>query len=298
MAAPGMGSASSYSGTVKSFSSRTGWGLILCDATYRLYNKDMFFLKTSLPHGFIDAGHHVRFDVAMGLKGPEATNISVWEGPMQDEMPMQQQMLMQEQMPFPMQHQQQQHHYQQQQQPAESYAAYASATVVYYGRVKSFNAQKGWGMIACEQTFAFLGKDVFVMISAVPNNIPLRQEQHVQFKLAQGRRGLEASEVVLLDDAGIDDGTICQGIVKSYNPEKGWGFIQCDSTFALYNKDLFVHSQEVGGHVPSVGDTVTFHVGMGKGDRPEAKGLSFGEHQPQRGHAGQKAGGGVRAAPY
>eukprot|EP00439_Symbiodinium_sp_Y106_P034824 s655_g4.t1 len=45
------------------------------------------------------------------------------------------------------------------------------------------------------------------------------------------------------------------GTVKSFNPHKGWGFVECDG------QDLFVHKKDLNGFCPSKGDTVQFTVG-------------------------------------
>merc|ERR1711972_675036 len=37
-----------------------------------------------------------------------------------------------------------------------------------------------------------------------------------------------------------------QGRIKSFNLEKGWGFIECPQTYAIYNRDVFLHKAEVG----------------------------------------------------
>ncbi len=63
-----------------------------------------------------------------------------------------------------------------------------------YGKVKWFNAEKGFGFIEQEG-----GGDVFVHFSAIQSKgyKSLSEGQRVQFDVAQGARGPEAANVVI-----------------------------------------------------------------------------------------------------
>ncbi|MGK0456584.1 MAG: CspA family cold shock protein [Lentimonas sp.] len=50
------------------------------------------------------------------------------------------------------------------------------------------------------------------------------------------------------------------GIIKWFNSEKGYGFIQQDEG----DKDLFVHHTETSGYALNDGDKVEFEVGQGQ----------------------------------
>jgi len=57
--------------------------------------------------------------------------------------------------------------------------------------------------------------------------------------------------------------------VKSFNDEKGWGYIACPQTHSMYGKDMFVMRRALIGGPIKLGDQVCFGVQMGlKG--PEA----------------------------
>ncbi len=63
------------------------------------------------------------------------------------------------------------------------------------GKVKWFNAEKGFGFIEDEN-----GTDVFVHFSAITGDgyKSLEEGQRVQFDIAQGNRGAQAANVVKL----------------------------------------------------------------------------------------------------
>lgn len=63
------------------------------------------------------------------------------------------------------------------------------------GKVKWFNAEKGFGFIEREG-----GKDVFVHFSALSMDgyKTLREGQAVQFEVVEGAKGLQASNVTVI----------------------------------------------------------------------------------------------------
>lgn len=65
------------------------------------------------------------------------------------------------------------------------------------GKVKFFDAERGFGFIASDD-----GQEVFLHASALPADAnPPRPGARVEFGVADGRRGLQALSVQLLDDA-------------------------------------------------------------------------------------------------
>lgn len=67
--------------------------------------------------------------------------------------------------------------------------------MVYQGKVKWFNAEKGYGFIARDG-----GKDVFVHFSAIQTDgfKTLDEGQAVEFEIVEGDRGPQAANVVKL----------------------------------------------------------------------------------------------------
>eukprot|EP00413_Alexandrium_margalefii_P005848 CAMPEP_0204524324 /NCGR_PEP_ID=MMETSP0661-20131031/7317_1 /ASSEMBLY_ACC=CAM_ASM_000606 /TAXON_ID=109239 /ORGANISM="Alexandrium margalefi, Strain AMGDE01CS-322" /LENGTH=263 /DNA_ID=CAMNT_0051530075 /DNA_START=63 /DNA_END=851 /DNA_ORIENTATION=+ len=145
----------------------------------------------------------------------------------------------------------------------------------YVGAVKSFNAQKGWGFLECAETFAIYGKDILFQKSELPG--PVEKGSQLSFSVAQGRNGMLAVELMLLDQApakqehyeedggGVGPGTgNYVGTLKSYNPLKGWGFIECAETQQLYGKDILVLKTELRGVPPTQGTRLGFSVAQGR----------------------------------
>lgn len=132
----------------------------------------------------------------------------------------------------------------------------------YTGYIKSFNPQKGWGHIECEETYALYGKDIFLLRSQLNGIIPKKGDE-VYFSLAEGQQGIEAADVSL--NSSSSAGQAYSGVIKSFNVQKGWGHIECEQTHAIYGKDIFLlRSQLSHGVVPNKGDKVLFNVVEGK----------------------------------
>mmetsp|Transcript_12649 Transcript_12649/g.40458 ORF Transcript_12649/g.40458 Transcript_12649/m.40458 type:complete len:356 (-) Transcript_12649:92-1159(-) len=249
-------SGGSYIGVIKSFNPVSGWGHIQCPQTEAIYGKDIFFMKSQIPGGSISKGTSVSFSVGDGLKGPEANTIKVVGGPMNAAPQMGGYL-----------------------QLTNAYQQWGSAPSpsprgsAYYGTVKSFNEEKGWGHITCQQTQTIYGKDMFVMRSSL-NGATIKQGDSVQFQVVQGMKGPEASAVKVLGRDGGD--YTYAGSVKQFSEEKGWGFIACEETRSLYGKDIFIHKNHLQGYSPSEGESVEFSVQISPQGRPEATRMVFG----------------------
>eukprot|EP00439_Symbiodinium_sp_Y106_P008739 s1668_g1.t1 len=134
-------------------------------------------------------------------------------------------------------------------------AAMAVAGAHFTGVVKSYNPAKGWGHIECEETFKLFGKDIFLLKSRT-GNYTLARGSQVRFTVEQGTKGPEAGNIELIPTTTAR----YNGTVKSWNPQKGWGHIECAETHALYGKDIFLMRSALVGAQCNKGDLVSFDV--------------------------------------
>lgn len=66
------------------------------------------------------------------------------------------------------------------------------------------------------------------------------------------------------------------GRIKSFNKEKGFGFIDCPEARSKFGRDVFIHKAQVG--IMDVGSEVTFVVEMNRDKMPQARDAAkFGE---------------------
>eukprot|EP00929_Paragymnodinium_shiwhaense_P065939 TRINITY_DN33035_c0_g1_i1.p1 TRINITY_DN33035_c0_g1~~TRINITY_DN33035_c0_g1_i1.p1 ORF type:complete len:395 (+),score=75.52 TRINITY_DN33035_c0_g1_i1:101-1285(+) len=320
-----------FLGEIKSFNAGKGWGLIKCEVTEEAYGKDVFLLKSQLVDGYQpDAGDLVRFEVEETPKGPQARGVKNATRKYQSQTPVAgagatalpagtpQQLLAQLELigtALGLQLGS----------AGAGGGGLPSGGPAYTGVVKSFG-QKGWGMIECPGTMAIYGKDMFFLKSSLlMGEGSISVGQQVQFTVGMGDRGTEAKEIrpvggapgfggfpggyggygghqmpphmaaaAMLGGAmGMGGSGPYMGVVKSFNDEKGWGFVSCDETMALYGKDMFLHKAELNGYAPSPGQQVQFSVTNGGNGKWHAGDIVF------LGGGGGKGGGKrSRGSPY
>lgn len=163
--------------------------------------------------------------------------------------------------------------------------------VSYTGMIKSYNPEKGWGFIDCPETFGSHGKDVMVLKTELNG---AEKGDTVSFGVVLGPKGMKACDIVVVSKGAgsggyhsgygtaqmgqggygqkgagnfqgsgtVTSGGSHMGVVKRYNPQTGWGFIECQETFQLYGKDILVLRTDLepcGANAQ--GDTVSFSVG-------------------------------------
>jgi cold shock CspA family protein len=62
------------------------------------------------------------------------------------------------------------------------------------------------------------------------------------------------------------------GRIKSFNAQKGFGFIECPEAHAIYGRDVFLHKAQIGDF--SIGSELCFGVEMNKSNMPQARDLT------------------------
>jgi CspA family cold shock protein len=246
-----------FVGQCKNWNPDKGWGFITCDAIESIYGKkDIFVMRSAVASGSLTAGEMVKFTVESGIKGIQAGSVQS-EGMGGHTMGM-----------------------------MNSASGYASPSVVgpgqgqmFFGIVKGFNEEKGWGHIDCDGAKKLIGKDMFFMRSALNHQMVAIGSQ-VSFKITQGQKGPEAAEITVLPPGTIArpgvPGATFNGSIKMFNEAKGWGFIQGGEVAKIFGRDVFVHGKELSGYTPTVGEEVTFSVIINADGRPEAAAVQLG----------------------
>jgi len=72
-----------------------------------------------------------------------------------------------------------------------------------------------------------------------------------------------------------------QGCIKSFNTEKGYGFIESRDAYGVYGRDVFLHKAHVGEHV--VGGFVSFTVEINKQGMPQGRDIAAGDGSGAKG---------------
>jgi len=268
-----------YVGTIKSFNSGTGWGMIACPEMMTLHGKDVFFSQGVVREGCAAQGEHVFFVVRMEPKGPAAASVRVLslQRPMPAVMPA---------LPGPTMG------------LARFGCGKGGAAMLpqaglammgtprapgfpqkdqtFFGILKSFSEEKGWGHITCECTNRLYGKDVFLMKGAL-NGQTVNAGALLSFKVTLGSKGPQAMAVNLLPPgcfrgSAEETASIYTGTVKSFNAERGWGFVTSEELQQTFGKDIFLHRRDLeDNYQPTTGEEIQFCVEIDDGGQPVAK---------------------------
>eukprot|EP00451_Oxyrrhis_marina_P034304 CAMPEP_0204363996 /NCGR_PEP_ID=MMETSP0469-20131031/40790_1 /ASSEMBLY_ACC=CAM_ASM_000384 /TAXON_ID=2969 /ORGANISM="Oxyrrhis marina" /LENGTH=190 /DNA_ID=CAMNT_0051352819 /DNA_START=11 /DNA_END=583 /DNA_ORIENTATION=- len=144
----------------------------------------------------------------------------------------------------------------------------------FLGRIKSFEPRNGYGFIECLE-FAEKNCDVFVhkdlmgqlqVGDPVQFNVIYNQKNQPQARnLALTR---ETPPEVVRPRGNIDETDRFQGTIKSFQMQKGFGFIACDALHHRFGRDVFLHKDQLGG-LP-VGCKVTFRAKLNRQQQPQA----------------------------
>lgn len=155
------------------------------------------------------------------------------------------------------------------------------------GIVKSFNPHKGWGFVTTAD-----GQDIFFMRSAL-KGFCVEKDSQITFDMIQAEKGMQAENISVLSIAGDGSDLAFIGEIKSFNPEKGYGFIAGEAMTGLFGKDCLVLKNELPGGMIPIGGQVKFRVLQGE-KGPTATGVQLLGQAGQMSMMGMKGGMGMQ----
>jgi len=179
----------------------------------------------------------------------------------------------------------------------------------FVGVLKRFDFTKGYGFITCDEVSAQGYQDCFVH-GAQLSGAKIGDE--VEFGVSWNAQGKPQADSVMVrvpgqiaDPQGITPsadpaieiqrgpgmrGEVIgnyQGKVKSFNSEKGYGFIDCPKLKSEgYQNDVFLHRTAAVNF--SVGDMVAFEVYLNRNGQPQSRDLELLCHATEEDKASQK----------
>jgi len=97
----------------------------------------------------------------------------------------------------------------------------------------------------------------------------LRRGDRQQAARLRHTRGRGLRVALAASGGSHGDGKTFIGRVKTYNPSKGFGFIECAQTFAKHSRDVFLHKEQAVDL--RIGDHVSFEVELNQRKQPQAR---------------------------
>jgi len=146
------------------------------------------------------------------------------------------------------------------------------------GTVKTYNAHKGWGFIDMNGIDIFLNKKDLKGIVVEPGT-------PVTFNVSQTPKGQQANDVTVI----MNPEQACYlGKIKSFNPQKGFGFITAE---AFPGQDIFVLKTDLPNGMAPQGAEVKFKMAMSE-KGPQAKEVGLLGTADRNAHMMNQMGGG------
>jgi len=257
------------------------FAFIACDVTHRHSNKDVFVFLNLLPPN-AQVGSRVSFSLCISEKGePQGENIEVLPPPGGVMQQVQQPIMQQQNIPQ-IRHTVQmgggitQHTLQPQlrsslpqipQQQQQTGRKMAERMTIYKGRVKSVH-DKGHAFVECHAVSKKYDRDVYFDAEELEFGA-LVVGKEVYFVLRHNQKNQPVGQIVPPHGAFV-------GTLKEYNPDKGFGFVECSDSHRLFDTDVFIHKNEVELMNAQVGEEVTFAVQLNAKGQPQA--ISFKVH--------------------
>eukprot|EP01059_Diplonema_ambulator_P004626 TRINITY_DN14340_c0_g1_i1.p1 TRINITY_DN14340_c0_g1~~TRINITY_DN14340_c0_g1_i1.p1 ORF type:complete len:394 (+),score=46.97 TRINITY_DN14340_c0_g1_i1:77-1258(+) len=178
-------------------------------------------------------------------------------------------------------------------------------SIIHRGRLRSYQYADGYGFIECQGLKMYgYERDVFVHYKELPQQIPPCGTA-LSFMIRKNPKGLiQAANVTIIPEEQATDlartevkvetpiqEQVYMGVVKSFTQgsgpdgKGGFGFIKCDDTERLYERDVFLHRNQLteGPNTPRdfvVGMKLTFQVQLNARNMPQARNVKILEDQP------------------
>lgn len=152
----------------------------------------------------------------------------------------------------------------------------------YLGLIKSFEKKKGFGFIDCPETYQQFGRDVFIHKKDMGNFKPGIE---VTFAIAMNKDGHpQARDVVRFERMPVQEfppGPEAHylGLIKKFDGERGFGFIDCPEAKHQFGRDVFIHKNQMCDM--DVGTEVAFYVEVNKNGHPQARDVVKAEAMQQ-----------------
>merc|ERR1712129_436937 len=283
-----------FLGVVKSNNPVNGYGFITCEKTHALYNADVY-LNAMEGHG-LQPGQEVYFQVRSNQQGkPQAVGVTavVSKKRSYDSMSAGQHVEMPPTMPMHSEINWQSSYCQGKgMQPGQWQTGYGQHDGLFSGFVKSYKQDVGYGFIRCDETWQLFHSDIFLHENEFNG---LEVGSQVSFRVHFNGRGQpQANSVSAVGGVAKRAKTEADsqsapeplhslplfphgpfiGIVKSYNADTGYGFIECSVTKDLFAQDIFLHKSQVMSGL-DVGSNVSFQVRLNKRGQPQADNVVF-----------------------
>jgi len=138
---------------------------------------------------------------------------------------------------------------------------------VFFGVLKNVNDERGFGHIACDAMQKMYGRDMFAHKTSI-DEARVTMGESVSFSVSSGPKGPHAVNIKLFDS--MSSKMTFVGEVKTWNDLKGFGFIDSPAARPIFQADIFLHRNDLGGKTVAVGDQIQFTVDT-LGGRASAK---------------------------
>jgi len=145
----------------------------------------------------------------------------------------------------------------------------------FVGKIKSFNSTNGFGFIHCPETESLYGRDIFFN-QAVEGGVEVGSSVSFEVTLNPDGRPQARHSVRRFEDrtSNVKEDKVYRGKVRSFNSNQGFGFIECEQAKTQFERDVFLHQQQVNDHNLKVGDTIEFKVHLNLKRQPQSRDIT------------------------